>query len=82
MGGRALKMLLPDDWFQLQTQDRPILCTPSPVAMETVVEVFNEYRLTHPHITHVIAIPCLMTHMWIRQLSKNAYVLFTINVEP
>ena len=32
-----------------------------------------------PHIPHVFAIPRLMTHLWRRQLSKDADVLFTIN---
>ena len=41
--GRALKRLSPDYWFEIHTQDRPILWTNSPAAMETVVEVFNEY---------------------------------------
>ena len=78
----SLKRLSYDDWFQLHTQDRPRLFTPPPAAMETVVEVFNEDRLSHPHIPHVFAIPRLMTHLWRRQLSKDADVLFTINVGP
>ena len=81
-GGRALKRFSPDDWFQLHTQYRPILWTPPPSAMETVVELFNEYCLSHPHIPHVFAIPRLMTHLWRRQLSKDADVLFTINMGP
>ena len=38
--------------------------------------------MAHPHILHVFAIPLLMTHLWRRQLSKDADVLFTINVGP
>ena len=79
-GGRALKRLSPDDWFQLHTQDRPIIWTPPPAAMETVVEVLNEDHSAHPHIPHMFAIPRLMTHLWRRQLSKYADVLFIINV--
>ena len=71
-GGGAIKRLSPDDWFDLHAQDRPRLWTPPPAAIETVVEVFNEDRLIHPHILHVFAIPCLMTQMWRRQLSKDA----------
>ena len=77
---RALKSLSPDDCFQLYTQDRPRLWTPLPAAIETVVEVFNEDRLVHPHIPHVFAIPRLMNHLCRRQLSKEVDVLFTINV--
>ena len=32
-GGRALKRLSPDDWFELHTQDRPRLWTPPQAAM-------------------------------------------------
>ena len=67
-GGRALKSLSPDDWFELHTEDRPIIWTPPPAA--------------HPHTPHVFAIPCLMTHLWRSQLSKGADVLFTIDVGP
>ena len=35
--GRALKKLSPNNWFKLHTQDRPILWTPPPAEMETVV---------------------------------------------
>ena len=41
---------------------------------------FNEDRLAQPYIPHVFDIPRFMTHLWIRQLSKDADVLFTINV--
>ena len=65
-GEHALKRLSPGDWFELHTQYRPILWTHPPSAMETVVEVFDEDRLVHPHIPHLCAIPRLMTHMWRR----------------
>ena len=81
-GGRSLKRLSPEYWFEMHTQDRPRLWTPPPAAIETVVEVFNEYHLAHPNIPHVFAIPRLMNNLWIRQLSKDADVLLTINVGP
>ena len=40
-GGRPMKKLEPDDWFELHTQDMPRIWTPNPEAMETVVELFN-----------------------------------------
>ena len=81
-GGRALKNLAPDDWFQLHTQDRPRLWTPPTEAMETVVELFNEDCLAHPHIPHVFAIPRLMTHLCRKQSYNDTDVLFTINAGP
>ena len=36
-GGRALKKLALDNWFQLHKQDMPRICTPPPAAMETVL---------------------------------------------
>ena len=56
--GLSLKKLSPDVCFQLHTQERPRLWTPNPAAMETVIEVFNEDGLVHPHIPHVFSIPC------------------------
>ena len=55
---------------------------PPPEAMETVVELFNEDSLAHPHTPHVFAVPRLMTHLWRNHLSKDSYVLFTVNVGP
>ena len=48
--------------------------------METVVELFNDYRLAYPHIPHVFAIPILMTHIWKKQVYKDVDVLITLNV--
>ena len=50
--------------------------------METVVEVSNEDLLAHPYTPHMFAIPRFINHLWRRKLSKDAEVLFTINVGP
>ena len=55
-GGNTLKKMEPENWFELHTQDMPRIWTPPPEAMENMVEVFNKYSLTHPHILHVFAI--------------------------
>ena len=44
--------------------------------------LFNEDRLSHPHIPHVFFLPRLMNHLWINQLSKEEDVVFTNNVGP
>lgn len=76
--GMPLKLLTPTDWFELYKLEAPRLWVPPPAAMETVVELFNEDRIAHPHIPHVFAVPCLMTHLWRKTLSKDADVLITI----
>jgi hypothetical protein len=48
--------------------------------METALELFGNDRLAHPQWPHVFVILCLMTHMWRKNLGKNADVLFTIPV--
>ena len=74
--------LSPYGWFEIHTQDKPRLWKSPPESMETVVEVFNEDRLAQTQIPHMFSIPCLMTHLWRRKLSKDAGVLFAINVGP
>ena len=56
-GGRPMKKLETEDWFELHTQDITRLWKPPPAAMETVVELFNEDHLAYPHIPQVFAIP-------------------------
>ena len=68
--------------IQLHTQYRPRLLTAPSSVMETVVEVSNEDPLANPHTPHIFAISRLMNHLWRRQLSKDAEVLFTINKGP
>ena len=46
--------------------------------MEAVLEMFNEDRIVRPHLPHVFAVPRLMTHMWRKQLSKDADVILTL----
>ena len=49
-----------------------------PAAVETIMEVLNEDRMAHPKRAHVFVVPRLMTHLWRRQLGKDADVLATI----
>ena len=51
---------------------------PSPAAMETVMELFNEDRIAHPQNPHVFVVPRLMTHLWRKNLGKDADVMFTV----
>ena len=49
-----------------------------PAAMEVAIELLWEDKLAHPHWPHVFVVPRFMTHMWRRDLGKNADVLFTV----
>eukprot|EP00984_Skeletonema_dohrnii_P024304 scaffold13420_cov135-Skeletonema_dohrnii-CCMP3373.AAC.1 len=73
-----LKTLTPKDWFSLYEIKSHRLWIPPPAAMETVVELFNEDRLVNPHLAHVFVIPRLMTHLWRKQLFKDADVRFYV----
>ena len=53
---------------------------PPPAAMETVVEMFREDHLAHPWLTHVFVIPWLMTHLWRKDLGKDADVIFLLKL--
>ena len=67
-----------DNIFNLHKVDGPRLCMPPPATMETVMEVFNEDRMAHPHTMHVFALPRLMPYLWMQYLGKDADVLVTI----
>ena len=49
-----------------------------PAAMEKIMQVFNEDRIAYPRRAHVFVVPSLMTHLWRKQLGKDADVLMTI----
>ena len=72
-----LKLLEPNYWFELPNNKSPRLWVP-PAAMEIVMELFNDDHMVHPHIPHMFAIPCLMAHLWRKQLSKDTDVVFTV----
>ena len=44
------------------------------------MELFNDDRVAHPWQPHVFAVPRLMTHLWRKQLSKDADLMFTVAV--
>ena len=67
-------------WFELQGVSGPRLWVPPPAAMATALEVFYEDRIAHPWKPHVFVVPRLMTHMWRKSLSKDAGLVFTVQV--
>ena len=73
-----LVKLDPGDWFRLQEIKGHRLWIPPPAAMETVMELFAEDHLVNPHLAHVFIVPRLMTHLWRRQLFRDADVHFYV----
>ena len=64
--------------FELRDMQAARLWVMAPAVMETALELFGDDRLAHPQWPQVFVIPCLMTHMWMKNLGKDAYVLFTV----
>jgi hypothetical protein len=80
--GASLRLLTPTNWFTLSEITQPRLWMPPPAAMSTVLELFNDDRLARPHFPHVFVVPRLMTHLWRKQLSKDADLIFTVSCGP
>ena len=78
--GAELEEITKEKMFELHKTQRPRLWMPPPAAMETVMELFNEDRIAHPRCPHVFVVPRLMTHLWRRNLGKDADLLCTIAV--
>lgn len=73
-----LVRLEPGDWFRLHEIKGHRLWMPPPAAMETVMELFAEDHLVNPHLAHVFVVPRLMTHMWRRQMMRDADLFFYV----
>jgi hypothetical protein len=52
-----------------------------PLAMKVALELLCEDRPVHPPWPHVVVVPSLMTHLWHKDLMKNADLLFTVPVQ-
>jgi hypothetical protein len=64
--------------FELRDLKAARLWLMPPAAMEVVLELLCEDRLAHPQWPHVFVVPRLMTHLWRKDLMKNAHLLFTV----
>ncbi len=49
-----------------------------PAAMEVTLELLTEDKSTHSQWPHVFLVPCLMTHLWRRDLGKEADIRFNV----
>jgi hypothetical protein len=77
-GGLPLTQVTKDNMFELRDLKAARLWMLPPSAMEVALELLCEDRLAHPQWPHVFVVPRLMTHMWRKDLMKNADLLFTV----
>ncbi len=74
----GLTTLDPSGWFEDAHGPGDCLWMPPPAAMEVALEQFAEARHKRPQVTHVFAVPCLMTGEWRKRLMKDMDVYFTV----
>ena len=79
-GNLPLQEIGPDNMFELKDIKAARLWMLPPAAMEVAIELLWEDKLAHPQWPHVFCVPRLMTHMWQRDLGKNADVFFLVPV--
>ncbi len=77
-GGFPLRTITKDNMFELRDLKAARLWIMPPAAMEVVLELLCKDCLAHPQWTHVFVVPCLMIHLWGKDLMKNADLLFTV----
>lgn len=51
---------------------------PASSATQAVVPLFDKECIARPHIPHVFVVSRLMTHLWMKQLSKDADIVCTL----
>jgi len=81
-GGVPAVQVTKDNMFELNRVSGTRIWILPPAAMETAIECFNEDRIAHPWNAHVFAIPRLMTHLWQKNLNKDADILFPVEAGP
>ncbi|KAL3786657.1 hypothetical protein ACHAW5_001375 [Stephanodiscus triporus] len=77
-GGLSLEEVTGQTMFELKELKAARLWLLAPAVMETALDLFRDDRMAQPQWPHVFVIPRLMTHMWRKDLGKDADVLFTV----
>jgi hypothetical protein len=77
-GEFPLRTITKDNMFELQDLKAARLWMMPSATMEVVLELLCEDCLAHPQWPHVFVVPRLMTHLWRKDLMKNADLLFTV----
>ena len=71
-----------NNMFELKDVQAARLWMLPPAAMEVAIELLWEDKLAHPQWPHVFVVPRFMTHMWRRDLGKNADIYSLCRQEP
>ncbi len=77
-GGLPLVEIDHDNMFKLKDVKAARLWLLPPAAMEVAIKLLWEDKLAHPRWPHMFVVLRFMTHMWRRDLGKNADILFTV----
>jgi hypothetical protein len=77
-GGFPLEEVTGGSMFELKNMEAARLWVLPPAVMTTALELFSDDCLAHPHWPHVFVVPRLMTHLWRKDLGKDADILFTV----
>ena len=77
-GGFPLVAITKESMFGLRDLKAARLWIPPPTVMEVALELLCEDRLAHPQWPHVFVVPRFFTHLWRKDLMKDADVFFTV----
>ncbi len=77
-GGFPLVEVDKDNMFELKNLKAARLWMLPPAAMEVALELLTEDQIAHPQWPHVFLVPRLMTHLWWRDLGKEAGIFFNV----
>ncbi len=74
------KWLSPEDWYHEGHFANRCVWTPAPAAGGAALEQLAKVVHKRPQHAHVVIIPCLMTALWRRTLSKICDLIFTVPI--
>ena len=79
--GTGFKTLVTEEWFEEGHGYGNFVWTPPPAACEVVVEQLGKARLKRPELMHLVFVPCLMTGMWRRWLTRRTDLYLRVDWE-
>ena len=67
-----------NNFWRLRLKKEKILWNPPPAAADAAIEELRKARLKRQKSHHIVSIPKLFTHFWLKQLNKACDVVFEI----